>query len=265
MAIQRIYRRRIVRRSRSAMSCRFVHLLAWASGGADLSARIPFGPLHGRRLYMATDDHPALALGLYERHVLRALSEHTAPGAVAYDIGANVGYISLALARMVGESGRVFSFEPAPATFRLLQRNISCNGVANVRPCNVALSDSSGTVSFATFTYSLVNHIATERTPADATIVAVESRTLDDLVYGDGDPAPAIIKIDVEGADEQVFKGAHRLLADMRPVVVAEIRVHLWDAITAQMRQNGYRWSILGDADSLTRRSIADVLFTPTR
>jgi hypothetical protein len=74
-----------------------------------------------------------------------------------------------------------------------------------------------------------------------------------------------VIKLDVEGAEEQVFRGACRLLRESRPVIVAEIRAQYWAAISQQTEQCGYRAIILGDGDLLARAGIADVLFTPDR
>jgi FkbM family methyltransferase len=256
---------RLLSRSRYPVARRVVRCLCWASGGPQLSARIPFGTLHGMRLAMPTDDHPALALGMYERHVVRALHRYTTPGAVAYDIGAHVGYMTLVLAKLVGACGQVFSFEPDPHNYAMLQDNVHRNHVTNVKPNRLLIADASEPVDFATFGYSFVNHIANAYTPDDAVIVRVEATTLDDFVYARGNPAPDVIKLDVEGAEEQVFRGACRLLREARPVIVAEIRAQYWAAISQQTEQCGYRAIILGDGDLLARAGIADVLFTPDR
>jgi len=66
------------------------------------------------------------------------------PGMVAFDLGANLGYYSIMMARLVGESGRVYAVEPFPASFRLLGENIRRNRLQNVQIENVAIGTEDG-------------------------------------------------------------------------------------------------------------------------
>jgi len=259
----RQYRRRLVAQARFRSASSLVHLLSWASGGQGISTRVPFGPLHGMRLNMPTDDHPALSLGVYERHVVRAVREFTRHGDVAYDIGAHIGYVTLVFSRIAGTSGHVYSFEPDPRNVDMLHKNIANNRISNVSIVQMVVADVSRAVDFATFDYSFVNHIANGHTPGDATVLTLRSTTLDEYVYTQGNPAPDIIKIDVEGAELLVFRGAHRLLREARPVVIAEIRREYWDAIAQQVQQIGYRASVLGHGKLQQTGDLADVLLVP--
>ena len=70
------------------------------------------------------------------------------PGHVVVDVGANIGYYTLAAWRLVGEGGRVLAFEPTPATFRRLRENTDLNAARNVETYNLALGDEEGGAEF---------------------------------------------------------------------------------------------------------------------
>ncbi|HLY90434.1 MAG TPA: FkbM family methyltransferase [Acetobacteraceae bacterium] len=180
-----------------------------------------------------------------------------------YDIGANVGYLTLVFSSLVGPSGHVAAFEPDPRTRRLLQQNICNNGAKNVRLYPYVVSDRNGIVNFATFEYSLVNHIATERTPADATVLSVQATSLDELVYGCNLLAPSVIKVDVEGAEERVLRGSSRILQRIKPVVIVETRSESYDSIKAMADMHGYSVAVLSKADMELPGQVADVLLVP--
>jgi FkbM family methyltransferase len=198
-------------------------------------------------------------LGTFERPVVRAMRTHVKPNSVAYDVGTSYGYHTLFLSRLVGPQGVVVGFEPHPRDYGLLVRNLEANKLRNVRPVQVAVTASSGWADFATFSYPGVSHILTERTPEDAKVVRVAAVSLDDFVFAQGYQAPDFIKIDVEGGEDGVLRGAERLLREHRPVIVAELSAVNSDAILSRMHALGYRSERLMGDDVL-----ADVLFRPS-
>jgi FkbM family methyltransferase len=223
------------------------------------------GPIQGMYLSMPDLWRPSYALGTYERHVVRAMRRYISPGSVAYDIGANIGYFTLVLARLVGDSGTVHSFEPDPANLRALESNLRQNRIDNVRVVPSVVSNATGVVTFATFRYSLVNHIANAETPSDAQLVTVPSITLDDFIYRQGNAAPAFVKIDVEGAEDRVFRGAERTLREKKPAIIAEVRAGgIYEEICHQLGPYGYTACVLGaGAKRMARTGLADILFLP--
>lgn len=222
-------------------------------------ARVLGGPLRGRLLALPTLQRPSYLLGRFEPHVVRAMQAHVRPGSVAYDIGANVGYHTLALAKLVGETGSVLAVEPSSVDRRALASTVQLNHVANVRVIDAALAEQPGTVQFATFGYSGIGRIAREREPADALIQTVPATTLDTLVFSEGYPAPAFIKMDVEGAELRVLLGGMRALATHRPVIVCEVRWQAtYEPITSLLSTQGYEAHILWRGER-----IGDVLYTP--
>lgn len=140
-------------------------------------------------------------------------------GDVLFDIGANVGIYSM-LAATSNPEGTVVAVEPMPATFARLCENARVNGLRNVRPYCVAISDRTGlgTFNFASLSegssmHSLGASTATEQ--FGETVVfqsGIGVVTLDDLAAVAG--APSLIKIDVDGGEDDVLAGAEGVLRD---------------------------------------------------
>lgn len=256
---------------RQAMSMRLLHGLAWASqrfSGQPAAAglhklKVLGGPLRG--MYIST---PALtrlsfSLGTYQRDVLHVMRRHVSSGMTAYDVGAHMGYFALVLAKLVGPGGRVFAFEPDPRNLEALRSNLVTNAIANVSVTPAAIADEAAEVSFATFPFSSVSHIADSRTPSDARRITVTTITLDSFVYDKGNPAPGFIKIDVEGAEARVLHGATRVLREAAPVVTAEVWKSHWPEVAQIMGSHGYRSVVLGGENQMEAAGLADVLFLP--
>jgi FkbM family methyltransferase len=161
----------------------------------------------------------------YERNVVhwleRILARHDDP--VAYDVGANAGYFTLL---MSAHAKRVYAFEPVRETFGALTSNVNRNRLQNVVAVPVALGEERGTMQMRIYSSSGSNSLYVV-VPDDAIVTQVgyedvEVRTIDELVErGEVEP-PDVIKIDVEGAEGMVLRGAQVTLARARPVILAE-------------------------------------------
>lgn len=137
------------------------------------------------------------------------------PGATVFDIGANVGFTSAVFSQLVGPSGRVIAFEPAPGTFAMLTKAL--DGFGNVTPVNLGLSEQMGEIDF----YVPKRHdMAGSKPRRGAAHISVKTCTLDDAVAKHGEPA--FVKIDVEGFEPAVLAGGRRTLAEIRPVIAFE-------------------------------------------
>lgn len=147
-----------------------------------------------------------------EPETLAWLEEMVKPGDTFYDIGANVGCYSLIAHFLAKGRLSVCAFEPNPPTFAALCANLSHNGVS-ATALGIALSDSRSTL---TLNGSLLEPGPTSRTDLDGGFTVLCER-LDDLVAERGLPVPTIVKIDVDGAEEGVLRGAASTLA--RPEV----------------------------------------------
>jgi FkbM family methyltransferase len=131
------------------------------------------------------------------------------------DVGANVGYFSLLAARHIGPSGVVHAFEPEPVNFRVLRQNVTASGHDNIEIWACALSDRSGTQALYLSRSNLGRHsFSFSNVPATGAAVDVPTRTLDEFAADLIDDGPPIlVKIDVEGAEGRVLRGAGGLLA----------------------------------------------------
>ena len=187
---------------------------------------------YDRGLLVRRNRTPAGTFRCYEplnRHdddaMLAEIDAACGADAVVYDVGANVGVYTLALASGASER-RIVAFEPAPATVERLRANVRLNDLADridVRACGVG--DRSGERPFYLSTHPELSGF--ERTSATRweagvrEIRPVPVVRLDDL---DGEvPAPDAIKIDVEGAAPAVVRGAQETLSAHGPTVFVEV------------------------------------------
>lgn len=133
-------------------------------------------------------------------HGLELFRDYCAAGDLVADVGANVGEVSIVMSQQVAASGQVFAFEPSARIYRYLQGNLALNGCANVTPRNMALGETPGTVMISDDRRDDMNHIVT------AGGTPVTCSTLDAELPGDR--RLALLKIDVEGAELSVLRGA---------------------------------------------------------
>lgn len=160
--------------------------------------------------------------GAYDETEAAALRAMVKPGMTVADIGANFGYFTLMLARLVGPAGRVYAFEPESAAYKLLEQTIRLNRLANVTPVQAALGDQVGRVRLFLDRRNLGNpSLSPENIPeADRAGVAdVAMTTLDEYM---GVRHLNAIKMDVQGAEARVLAGAERVLGRDTPAILTE-------------------------------------------
>jgi len=211
-------------------------------GGAVRPAPASLRRLHEFLLEHAPGDHLVSTLPGGERIRVaaryRQLSwnpeEYTAfraavrPGATVLDVGANVGAYTLLFARWVGANGKVVAFEPAPEAAAGLRRHLELNELSStvdVQQC--AVSDSAGTARFACAEANGANAIVVGQ-PGTAAI-EVATVTLDAFCSRNR-IVPDVIKIDVEGAELDVLRGARQVLAFGGLQVFLELHPASWKA-----------------------------------
>ncbi len=187
----------------------FLHLIP-----ADCALTVPCGINRGRRWLRGAANAPEW-LGLYELRKQRALRRLVSPGMTVCDIGANAGFYTLGLARLVGERGRVIAFEPLPRNIQKIRYHLSLNRVTNVTLNDCALSDFTGTLRFSEGESDFTGRISQETGDLE-----VHSVRLDQFLKEKSLADPALLKIDVEGAENRVLEGALELLRRAHPVLV---------------------------------------------
>ena len=148
-------------------------------------------------------------------------------GDVFIDVGAHFGYFSLLASRLVN-TGKVYAFEASGNSFEVLQKNV--RAVENIHPIHKAVSDRNEPIEFYELpvAYSEYNTMELTQFEDEAWYRKiepekriVESATLDNFSL-DMAPGPALIKIDVEGAELKVIKGGADYLSNHSPVIIME-------------------------------------------
>jgi FkbM family methyltransferase len=158
-------------------------------------------------------------LGVCDLIVTESLWRLTQPGELAVDVGANIGYMSSILAKRVGSSGSVYAFEAHPEIFKELKHNVKRweqdNNINNISIQNLAVSDKSGFLKLGVpeaFNQNRgISSIVTDNDEIanKSSVLTVQASTLDEFLV---DKNVGVLKIDVEGHEIQVLKGAENLL-----------------------------------------------------
>jgi FkbM family methyltransferase len=184
------------------------------------------GRLAGYHMLLDLKQEKDFWLGTYETHLQEALEDWIIPGAVVFDVGANIGYISLLMARRIGVDGHVYAFEALPANLERLRKNAALNDRgAQISISHQAIVESTGPVEFKVHE-SIGMGKATGSAGRDETydqILEVPGASLDDLVYIQGLPVPDALKIDIEGGEVLAMPGMTRLLHEAKPILLIEL------------------------------------------
>lgn len=180
-------------------------------------------------------------LGTYEPELQAALRELIQPGAVIYEVGANIGYVSLLLAKAAGETGHVYAFEALPENAERWRKNVELNGM------NPRLSLFAGAVTQAAGPVRFLVHASAGMGKAAGSAgrddkyqseVTVDGISLDEFIYGQGNPPPQAVKMDIEGGEVLALPGMRRVLAEARPLMLLELHGYessrvAWETLTA--------------------------------
>jgi FkbM family methyltransferase len=162
------------------------------------------------------------AFGSYEPHLAALFGLLVRPGDRCVDVGANVGVHAVRLARLAGRDGEVIAIEPDPDVIERTRRNIELNDLSNVRLVNAAASDRPGEMSLYRpgqadtnrARASLLHHAYLSGESITVPVVTVDDASGEDRV--------ALIKIDVEGHEDAVVRGAARVIDRDAPSVIFE-------------------------------------------
>jgi FkbM family methyltransferase len=204
--------------------------------------RVAGGALSGSMLVLDLQNEKDYWLGTYEPELQEAIGKLVEPGMVSYDIGANIGYISLLLAHAAGESGRVIAFEALPQNVARLRQNLALNGMEErVEVVHAAVTDQPKPVHFLVGPSSGTGKVegsAGRHELHYSQSITVPGIALDDFVFGRGHPKPDMMKIDIEGGEVLAVPGMLRVLSEVRPVILMELHgpeaaQASWDALIA--------------------------------
>jgi FkbM family methyltransferase len=231
-----------------------------------MSAAAHFGHRIGNELYKVAFPiyRPLYSVfkSYTDRTERRVLARHLSPGSIVVDAGANVGIYSQFLARCVGPSGVVHSFEPSPENFGRLHTALSQS--PNVRLNQLAVSDKTGDALLYVSEELNVDHRAYPTEGETRRSLCIRSTTLDD--YFKPDERVDLIKIDVQGYELHVLRGAKRIMQENPDI---KLLLEFWPY---GLKQAGTRWEeliemlrlsgmdlVLVNKETLTRFDPADV------
>jgi FkbM family methyltransferase len=156
----------------------------------------------------------------FEAGPIDRLREFVPSGSLVIDVGANVGFFSLRFARWVGDAGKVISIEPEDRNYHSLIQRLGRKGLLNrVDALKAVAAAAPGSM------FLEINpvHPADHKLSRDGTGLPVTAVTLDDLVQDKGYLRPALVKIDVQGAEMLVLKGATNILKNAGPALFIEL------------------------------------------
>ncbi|MDQ7947317.1 MAG: FkbM family methyltransferase [Pedobacter sp.] len=156
-------------------------------------------------------------LGDYEPPLKKVFKDHIKAGDQVLDIGANIGFHTLYFSELVGQQGKVTAFEPVPANFEQLKKNIALNHFQNIETNPVALSNKNEQLTIAADEGS-TNPGAYNLFDRNGTI-AIDCRIGDEMI---GNNRVDFIKIDVEGYESFVLDGLSQTIEKNRPTIVFE-------------------------------------------
>ncbi|NLO19752.1 MAG: FkbM family methyltransferase [Ignavibacteria bacterium] len=162
--------------------------------------------------------------GHYELPLMKYIEKNVKESQVVFDIGANVGFLTLTFSKQAKKNGKVYAFEPEPKNFKKLQENVLLNNFQNISLNNFAISSINDKLKLYLSddnnfgTHSLVN----ERNNSE-NYVNVDTVKLDDFVFQNNIKKIDWMKIDVEGAELDVVNGAKKTLIDLKPNLIIEV------------------------------------------
>ncbi len=200
-----------------------------------------------------------LFLGEFEKDVQEVIRKACRPGMTVLDIGANIGANTMRLARAVSPGGRVIAFEPTQYAFERLSRNVSLNPGLNVTPVFTALADSEQPPRSVNFRASWPTF-----GPRRDGETIVGFQTVDDWCERNGVERVDFVKMDVDGNEYGVLRGAERMLSRSHPTFIMEVvGPHLDDEERNPLRlleRHGYSFRDAKSGAALTMADMRRVL-----
>lgn len=192
--------------------------------------------------------------------VLDKLLQLCKPGNAIIDVGSNIGYVLMNMAKIAGSEGKVFGFEPCTETFAKLQRNLELNYFSNVKITQAALGNVAGkAISYQVRNSNLgMNKIRLVSNESTSNTVPV--LTLDSFCERERLTHVDVIKIDVEGYEQNVLEGSRNVLRKFKPHLFIELSCQ---NLNEQNSSPEKMLQILYAEGYTIKRAIDDMIITP--
>jgi len=185
------------------------------------------GDLKGTKLYLNLQIEKDYWLGTYEPELHAAVRTYVKPGMTVYDIGANIGVISILFAKTVGKTGQVVSFEALPANIERLKQNLIVSGYQNkVSVIHAAVTNHNEPVEFLVHDSTSMGKVAGSGGRKDQDyqkIIQVPGIALDDYLESHPLKKPDVIKLDIEGGEILAIEHMRKTILSAHPLMLVEL------------------------------------------
>lgn len=172
-------------------------------------------------------------IGVWEDHILSLITKENLENTIAIDAGANIGTITIPLAKAVGQNGLVYSFEMSETAFNRLNQNILLNNLSNVKTFNLALSDRCNEeVYYDDIDFNVYGNHGDIRIKKENGNAKNLTSTIDSLEINS---KVSFIKIDCQGYDLKVLKGAKNTIIKNLPIITFE-----WESDMAKLHNDTF-------------------------
>lgn len=232
--------------------------------------------LDGLKMYVDTRDHslaPHILLdGEWEPWITQVYKRMLRPGMQIVEVGANIGYYSLIAAKIIGPKGKLFTFEANPELCEILFANVHINGfLGRTTVVNKAVAANSGPLRFNVFSKYLgssslfANETAAAHYNDKLDTITVEGISLDE--YFDPGTRIDLLKMDAEGAEPHILRGADRLIRENPEMIITMefapsiIQTHTpIDAFLGELARYGFQCQVIDHDASLQRVSFSELM-----
>jgi FkbM family methyltransferase len=215
--------------------------------------------LHHGRWWLARNDalSDAVFARIFDGPEVRFLERSLGEATTVIDIGAHLGFYTLLMSSRVGARGHVLAFEPSPREFHHLKTHIRINRCTNIQPEELALGDRNGHMALFVVDAPWTTRNSLRPPKIDGVqSVAARVATLDEYLLEKGIQDVDLIKLDAEGAELKILRGAVSLLSrSRRPIILCEINdpviaecgwEHRGADVIEFLESKGFRWYGLG-------------------
>lgn len=179
-----------------------------------------------------------LSYGIHEPLSTQLMNKEVKSGMTIIDIGSNIGYYAILENKLVGKYGKVFSIEPSPKNFELLNRNLELQPQKNFQTYNLAINDKNEKIEFIINKKSNWSKIRepTDIIGKDDEVIKITSKTLDEFCNEEEIERIDLIRMDVEGLEVKIIEGSKNILKKYQPRIMMEVhKSHIGKRKTKQM------------------------------
>jgi FkbM family methyltransferase len=202
-------------------SAKTIRNLAWKVHKKIQSLLRPtFISVNGYSMFLDKGDSTGYSTKEYEKETTEIIKKEVKENNIVIDLGANIGYYTLLLSKIVGENGKVFAFEPEDKNFEILKRNVELNRLKNVVLIKKAVIDKVGEDNLYLDPKYIGSHVMYNEFIGKKP-VKVETTTLDEF-FKDFKGKINFIKMDIDGSEIRALKGMTSLIKNNKIKMIAD-------------------------------------------